>query len=39
MYFASVDLEKGFDRVPRDVVRGALKKLDVESGWSRLYIV
>ena len=29
MYYALVDLEKAFDRVPREVARWALRKLDV----------
>ena len=32
LYYAFVDLEKAFDRVPREVVRWALRKLDVD-GW------
>ena len=33
LYFAFVDLEKAFDRLPRDVVWWALRKLGVEE-WS-----
>jgi len=30
LYFASVDLEKAFDRVPRKVISWAMRKLGVE---------
>jgi len=30
LYFGFVDLEKTFDRVPREVVRWAMRKLGVE---------
>jgi len=30
LYFAFVDLEKAFDRVPREVLRWAMRKLGVE---------
>ena len=30
LYYAFVDLEKAFDRIPREVVRWALRKLEVE---------
>ena len=30
MYFGFLDLEKAFDRVPREVVRWALRKSDVD---------
>ena len=30
LYFGFVDLEKGSDRVPREVIRWAMRKLDVE---------
>ena len=35
MYYAFVDLEKTFDRVPREVVRWALRKLDVDEWLTR----
>ena len=31
LYYAFVDLEKAFDRIPREVVRWALRKLVGES--------
>jgi len=30
LYFAFVDFEKAFDRVPREVIRWAMRKLGVE---------
>ena len=30
LYFGFVDLEKAFDRVPREVIRQAMRKLGVE---------
>ena len=33
LYFGFVDLEKAFDRVPREVIRWAMLKLGVENGW------
>ena len=30
MYYAFVDLEKAFDRVPREVMRWALRKLGMD---------
>ena len=39
LYYSFVDLEKAFDRVPREVVRlvrWALRKAAVEDGWLRL---
>ena len=30
LYFRFVDLEKAFDRVPREVIRWAMRKLEVE---------
>jgi len=30
LYFGFVDLEKAFDRVPRKVIRWAMRKLEVE---------
>jgi len=30
LYFGFVDLEKAFDRVPREVIRWAMRKLGVE---------
>ena len=30
IYFGFVDLEKAFDRVPREVIRWAMRKLGVE---------
>ena len=32
-YFAFVDLEKAFDRVPSEVTRWALRKTGVDEGW------
>ena len=33
LFYALVDLEKAFDRVPRDVVRWALRQLGVDECW------
>jgi len=30
LYFGSVDLDKAFDRIPREVIRWAMRKLGVE---------
>ena len=30
LYFGSVDLEKAFDRVPREVIRWAMRRMGVE---------
>ena len=38
LYYASVDLEKAFDRVPRDVVRWALRLLGVDEWLSRTFM-
>ena len=35
LYFGFVDLEKAFDRVPREVIKWAMRKLGVENGWYR----
>ena len=37
LYYAFVDLEKAFDRVPREVVRLALRKLDVSGSSAQLW--
>jgi len=39
LYFGLVDLEKAFDRVPREVIRWAMRKLGVEE-WigSHVYV-
>ena len=34
-YFGFVDLEKAFDRVPREVIRWAMHKLGVEEYWCK----
>ena len=31
--YTLVDREKAFDRIPREVVKRALRKLEVENGW------
>ena len=36
LYFAFVDLEKAFDRVPRDVIWWAMRKLKINEGLVRL---
>ena len=36
LYFVFADLGKDFDRVPRDVVRWALKKLGVEEWFNKI---
>jgi len=38
LYFGFVDLEKAFDRVPREVIRWAMRKLGVED-WLVLAVV
>ena len=38
LYYAFVDLEKAFDRVPREVVRWALRKLGMEAWLIRTVI-
>ena len=35
LYFGFVDLGKAFDRIPREVIRWAMRKLGVEEGWYR----
>ena len=37
LYYAFVDLDKAFDRVPIEVVRWALRKLDVDEWLMRSY--
>ena len=39
LYYSCVDLEKGFDRVPKEVVRWALRKLGVDEWFLRTVIV
>jgi len=38
LYFGFVDLEKAFDRVPREVIRWAMRKLGVETFVSTVYV-
>jgi len=38
LYFGFVDLEKAFDRVPREVIRWAMRKLGVEE-WLLLAVL
>ena len=37
LYFGFVDLEKAFDRVPRDVISWAMRKLGVEEWLVSMY--